>query len=413
MEPYYEAWTTSQHEGKATCVDCHYPPSTSFGEHLWHKFQATSQVVKYVTRTYSSKPFAVIKDESCLRSGCHSKRLLEGKTFTPKKVRFDHAPHLQTKRKDRQLSCTSCHSQIVIGKHIEVTYETCYLCHFKQRGKDRDLNTLGGCSGCHETPTQDFNVGNATFNHKEYVTNRNVDCQSCHIDVIQGDGYAPEERCVDCHNDPKRLKYYGNLSFIHETHVTQNHADCSQCHLSITHRATSTTHPTMDSASDQAKCNLCHTDKHTGQKMMYMGVGGRGVKTAPSSMYTAQVDCVGCHLVPDTAKIESMFNGQTYEPTKQSCVICHGKDYLDVYDMWKSDVKASLENTAAKIAETEAYLKNNPSKNSDETKKDLDDAKYNYDFVLKGHGIHNPDYADSLLRYANEKLDKILSGDEN
>ena len=36
-----------------------------------------SQVVKYVTRTYSSKPFAQIDDSACLREGCHSKRLVE------------------------------------------------------------------------------------------------------------------------------------------------------------------------------------------------------------------------------------------------------------------------------------------------------------------------------------------------
>jgi len=33
--------------------------------------QALSQVAKYVTRTYSSKPYAEISDESCLRKGCH------------------------------------------------------------------------------------------------------------------------------------------------------------------------------------------------------------------------------------------------------------------------------------------------------------------------------------------------------
>src|SRR4030042_2166499 len=59
MEPYYDAWSTSNHKF-VSCVDCHYPPGSARNV-LWHKFQALSQVAKYVTRTYSSKPFAEIQ----------------------------------------------------------------------------------------------------------------------------------------------------------------------------------------------------------------------------------------------------------------------------------------------------------------------------------------------------------------
>ncbi len=188
MEPYYKAWSTSKHN-KVACVECHYPPGSP-RTLLWKKFQALSQVAKYVTRTYSSKPFAEIEDTSCLRSGCHSKRLLEGKVVSHKGIKFDHRPHLNEVRRGRQLRCVSCHSQIAIGNHVEVTYETCYLCHFKGRGSGRQLKPLGGCLGCHDLPAKTFRLGNMDYNHKDFVTKQGLSCQNCHLDVVKGEGKA-------------------------------------------------------------------------------------------------------------------------------------------------------------------------------------------------------------------------------
>src|SRR3989338_9330970 len=100
MEPYYNAWRSSKHN-RVACVVCHYPPGSP-KTILWKKFQAVSQVVKYVTRTYSSKPFAEVEDSACLQ--CHSKRLLEGKLTTKRGVHFDHKMHLTTTRRERKLA---------------------------------------------------------------------------------------------------------------------------------------------------------------------------------------------------------------------------------------------------------------------------------------------------------------------
>src|SRR5208282_1335144 len=97
MEPYYQAWKSSAHNGVA-CVECHYPPGSP-QTILWKKFQALSQVAKYVTRTYSSKPFAEVEDQSCMRSGCHSTRLLEGTIITKTKIKFNHREHLTRLRR--------------------------------------------------------------------------------------------------------------------------------------------------------------------------------------------------------------------------------------------------------------------------------------------------------------------------
>ena len=232
MKPYVEAWRTSKHRN-VTCVQCHYPPG--FRDTIWVKYQALSQVAKWATQTYSSKPFAEIEDASCLRSGCHESRLLQGKVVYKRGIIFDHRPHLEQVRRGRQLRCTSCHSQIVVGTHIEVTESTCFLCHFKGMKAGRELTPIAGCTGCHQPPKGDIIVGSLRFNHED-VTRRGVACQKCHLNVIEGEGEAPRERCFTCHNQPEKLGRYADTPFIHDFHVARHNIECARCHTEIRHR---------------------------------------------------------------------------------------------------------------------------------------------------------------------------------
>jgi len=86
MKPFLHGKTSTHN--MVSCVDCHYPPG--FAQKLEGKIAAISQVVKYVTRTYGTKPYAEIEDESCLRSGCYDKRLLQGKVKFKRGIIFDH-----------------------------------------------------------------------------------------------------------------------------------------------------------------------------------------------------------------------------------------------------------------------------------------------------------------------------------
>ena len=232
MKPYVEAWRTSKHN-QVTCVQCHYPPGLR--DTIWVKYQALTQVVKWATQTYSSKPFAEVEDGSCLRSGCHDRRLLQGKVTYKRGIIFDHKPHLEEVRRGRQLRCTSCHSQIVVGTHIEVTEDTCFLCHFKGLKTAREIHPIAGCTGCHQAPKGDIRVGSLTFNHDE-VLRRGVACQSCHLNVVEGDGEAPRERCFGCHNQPEKLQRYADTPFLHDFHVARHNIECARCHTSIKHR---------------------------------------------------------------------------------------------------------------------------------------------------------------------------------
>jgi nitrate/TMAO reductase-like tetraheme cytochrome c subunit len=232
MKPYVEAWKTSKHN-KVTCVQCHYPPG--FRDTIWVKYQALTQVAKWATQTYSSKPFAEVEDASCLRSGCHERRLLESKVVFKRGIIFDHRPHLAEVRRGRQLRCTSCHSQIVVGTHIEVTESTCFLCHFKGMKTGRELTPIAGCTGCHQPPKGEIRVGSIRFNHEE-IMRRGVACTKCHLNVVQGEGEAPRERCFTCHNQPEKLQRYPDTPFIHDFHVAGHNIDCMRCHTEVKHR---------------------------------------------------------------------------------------------------------------------------------------------------------------------------------
>jgi nitrate/TMAO reductase-like tetraheme cytochrome c subunit len=232
MEPYVQAWKVSKHAG-VTCVKCHYPPGLR--DTLWVKYQALSQVVKWATHTYSSKPFAEVEDASCLRSGCHDRSMLSTRATFKGGVAFDHATHLAAGRRGPQLRCTSCHTQVVVTTHIQVATSTCFLCHFKGAAGARELRPVGGCTGCHRAPPGQIVLGTVRFDHAD-VARRGVACQSCHLNVVEGDGAAPRERCTTCHNRPDAIARYGDQPFIHATHVTTHNIECGRCHSAVQHR---------------------------------------------------------------------------------------------------------------------------------------------------------------------------------
>ncbi|MDP2866778.1 MAG: NapC/NirT family cytochrome c, partial [Elusimicrobiota bacterium] len=356
MKPYYDAWNGSKHN-KVACVKCHYPPS-SVKTRLWHKFQALSQVAKYVTRTYSSKPYAEVADASCLSSGCHATRLLEGWVKVGDKgVRFDHRPHLTEKRRGRQLRCTSCHSQIMVGKHMEVTYDTCYTCHFKNMGSGKDLKPLGGCLSCHNLPEKNFKLGNMSYNHKEFVTKQGVSCQNCHLGVVSGDGAAPKDRCLTCHNQPEKLDKYGDIPFIHENHVTKHHVACFHCHQEIKHSSPLKMAQEPSPAGSGVKgmpgshpvgmsfdCSYCHQDKHSTQLELYSGrlpaeIKGSSLPELASPMFKAGVNCIGCHYQDKSEN--GGFSGHTQKASEQSCQKCHGEKFKGTWGHVRDDVRNS------------------------------------------------------------------------
>ncbi|HWQ70561.1 MAG TPA: cytochrome c3 family protein [Patescibacteria group bacterium] len=447
MKPYVEAWRSSKHSN-VTCIDCHYPPELRGT--IWVKYQALSQVAKWATQTYSSKPFAEVEDASCLRSGCHTSRLLEGKVTFKRGIIFDHGPHLKEERRGRQLRCTSCHSQIVVGTHIEVTTTTCYLCHFKGMKTSREFHPLGGCTVCHTAPKGDIKLGTIAFNH-EVMVKRNVGCEKCHLNVVEGSGQAPKERCYTCHNQPEKLQKYADTPFMHEFHVAGHHIECTRCHSEIRHKlpppiglslsgllqwlsepssaeaAESNTqllpkrlfqspavkmpeaHPaTRDQGLD---CKACHQATHQGVLEMYVGMGGKGTPMIPGHMFQVRVECVACHVEPGKDKALATFGGRTFRPSERACLGCHDKRYQGMLERWRQTITTMLTAINAKLLSTEHALQTTHRTHPQFAKASrlVTDARHNVEFVTNGKGVHNVFFAADLLKVADGYLDQSMA----
>ena len=206
MKTFYRSWQLSKHN-KIECATCHYPPGLK--SKIEGKLLGLMQIAKYWTKLYlKSKPWAEIPDESCLRHGCHEKRLLEGRVKF-KKVVFDHKIHLTDLKRGKRLRCTSCHSQIVQGKHISVTESTCFICHFK---KSEHYPRIADCSHCHHKEAL-ISETTSRFNHS-IVFYKCFDCNKCHSHTIVGDGEVPREKCYKCHWETDRLNKYEDTDLI-------------------------------------------------------------------------------------------------------------------------------------------------------------------------------------------------------
>ncbi|MCC6907705.1 MAG: NapC/NirT family cytochrome c [Phycisphaerales bacterium] len=422
MEPYYQAWHESTHKD-VPCVDCHMEPGIK--NTLKGKWQASSQVAKYVTRTYGSKPHAEIRDESCLREGCHDQRLLEGlvewEVPTQRgdkiKIHFNHAPHLGELRRGKELRCSSCHSQIVQGQHLVVTLDTCFTCHFKGVKHGRDEEVLGGCGSCHGAPKGDIRLATGLFNHQEYL-DRKVACENCHSEAIKGDGEVPRQLCWTCHNQPQQLAKYGETQLMHRAHVSEHKLECSNCHVQIEHHLTANPNRALslagmihETGESSEGCAQCHSATHSGPAKMYSGVGGFGVPNMPSPMFTSQVDCIACHL-EETSGASHGVSGYTYLAAQKACDTCHGTRYTGVLDVWKNSVDLLLSQAQAAVEEARVAL-DGASITDDAERLALqrlfNDASQNVEFVRTAHGVHNITYATALLNLSIDNCNEIGS----
>lgn len=415
MEPYFQAWHQSTHKD-VPCADCHFEPGLA--NTLKGKWQASSQAVKYITETYGSKPHAEIRDTSCMRSGCHEQRVLQGKVnWTIKSstgeditIRFDHTPHLQEERRGKQLRCVSCHSQIVQGQHLVVTLDTCYLCHMKGFEHGRYEQTMTGCQSCHEAPKEQIRLATGFFNHAEYLE-RGVTCENCHSDVVRGDGAVNRQVCWTCHNQEATVQHYNDPTYLHEQHVTEHKVECQNCHEQIQHSLTAgvtkdaktalASHATMDAGN----CSSCHELTHGGPAELYRGTGARGVPDMPSPMHRAQVDCIACHKAKKESGEAAPIVGQTFVAMQESCNYCHETKYEGVLDSWRQTIQTQLalaqdEYDLAKMAVDQSTQ---PPMEKLRAQRLLDDAAHNIRLIKLGHGVHNVNYATAALNVAVEK----------
>ncbi len=390
MEPYYESWQASSHKD-VPCIDCHYPPGLQM--ELRRKFQASVQLVKYVTKQYGTRPWTEVDDASCLRSGCHAKRLLVGKVdFNG--VDFDHGPHLTQFRRVTRLRCTSCHSQIVQGTHMAATAATCYLCHFKRIPTEQ---AMAECTTCHKPPLPET-TPEAAAAHK-LVEERGVRCKECHAGVVEGVGEVPRSRCLTCHSDQERLDQYDDVEAMHHNHVTEHKVDCMRCHQEILHRL-----PKKD-PHGSLDCQGCHPDHHSKVRELYAGAGDHGIEPSPDPMFASRVTCVSCHRTHGNTH-----GGPVLRAGAAGCMNCHGEEYGRTLAQWQQETNGRLAQLEPVLAKAQRLAASSALSAEKQSQADelCASAESRVLLVKHGKGVHNVAYAKEALNAAADDIDQLF-----
>lgn len=393
MEPYYQSWLQSSHRD-VTCIECHFAPG--FGGKIRGKMLGLVQLTKYITSSAGPRPSAEIPDASCLRSGCHETRLLSGKVNFHG-VPFDHGPHLSQTRRGKQLRCTSCHSQIVQGKHMTVTESTCFLCHFKE---GRFNQGLGACTRCHQIPDKKYDLGGGVQFSHELAYERGVDCANCHSDLIRGKGEVPAERCQVCHNREADIARINDHEFIHQMHVTDHKVDCLNCHLSIQHSLDR--EKIVHAAAD---CAACHPNHHREQVDMLKGVGAKTIPAHSTAMLAVRLDCRTCHRFKSTSATGSVLE----KASAEVCVMCHDASISGKLLLYQSQLKKSVNSLETVVNRVQTTLKTAKLK-EDRIKAvevELGKLRDDLNFLRVGNGIHNVHYASALTTAMVDRLRPI------
>lgn len=393
MVPFYESWQQSAHND-VDCTVCHFEPGLAGT--MRGKIEGLLQVAKYVTNAYKkSKPWAEITDASCLRSGCHVERLLEGNVIF-KGITFNHGPHLSELRRGKSLRCTSCHSHIVQGDHITVTEITCFLCHFKNESAGIGL---AECTLCHKQENLIEIQDQIRYNHTE-VFEKGSDCLQCHTNTVVGDGAVRLEACYDCHFELDRLEKLNDGDFLHKIHITDHKIECLQCHLTIQHKVTKTT------VGESDDCSSCHVNLHLAQRILYSGVF-HGQTKMPNPMQEIGLNCKGCHIFHEEINI---IGEETFKAKEQSCERCHGTGYSRLFKLWENFADRRIKigmNDFQQITGLVANAKLD-SLNRMKVNQELEKAMSYIELVNHGKAVHNIRFSEELLSEAGKSMNVVI-----
>lgn len=390
MEPFYESWQASSH-ADITCTYCHFEPGLA-GK-IEGKLNGLFQLTKYVSLAYKkSKPWAEISDASCTREGCHETQTLLG-PIRFENVKFDHSQHLGELRRGKRLRCTSCHSQMVQGRHILVTEETCFLCHMKDR---EEQTHMFECRTCH---TDEIFLGMGSqlrYNHTT-VVQTDKPCESCHINTVEGNASVSTQNCINCHWQTDFFEYYNDPEFLHRNHVTDHKVECIACHTPIIHRIR------RQHILTGEDCRSCHQDRHSAQARLFAGLGGHELPPQPSPMFEAGLSCQSCHIFHQ----ESIAGDETLVSRAEACDQCHGMGYGHLLQNWENYLKHLQDDVISYLEEARDILDREGSVSA-KNRQDLDEATSMVQLVSTARGIHNIQLSENLLQEAHNLVSSVL-----
>jgi hypothetical protein len=123
----------------------------------------------------------------------------------------------------------------------------------------------------------------------------------------------------------------------------------------------------------------------------------------PSHMVQVRVECAACHIAPKEEESWAGIVGQTFRPSEQACVGCHGETYRGMLGRWTGTLARMQEVLAPKLAVARGAVGAGDPKDPKQARarRLLDDAEFNSRYVALAKGVHNAFYAADLLKLAN------------
>lgn len=313
----------------------------------------------------------------------------------------------------RQLSgmtCAACHTYDASAKqHQAVDRQVCFTCHFSHEAFNKET---AECLRCHEAPTRRIAVHGWTssqpsavmMDHQEIVR-RNIDCSSCHADVVKGRGAVTIRECSQCHHQERYTAEFAERTIrqvedYHRVHVAAQNARCADCHETIRHELAA---PIMTASHEGflqvvlENCQHCHPNHHHEQVQLLAGIGGRGPTLAmPNAMFGSRTNCRACHTQPGS----DLKGASVITATASACVACHNESYGSTLDQWIHEIAVRLKECDNSLKELDKRIEQARSQGRDVPPRVLELAaqvRANVQFLQLGNGIHNRNYALVLL----------------
>ena len=217
--------------------------------------------------------------------------------------------------------------------------------------------------------------------------------------------FKTEMTCTTlCHvGMEKRTVPFNDIKFSHETHVVRNGLKCADCHSPRENHG----------KTFQKNCADCHHGKeikkvkcegcHISVKRLFEGKGGIGVKERPSNKLDV-VECIDCHRGVSTKKKD------TLDAIKKRCIECHDQSYGEMLIRWKVTSEGLSKKISPKIDKVREEIGRIEIRRGHTFvyRKLFGEAEFNFNLAKKGNGIHNLEYTEELLEFANNRLDEAI-----
>ncbi len=396
MKRYYDSWKNSRHgEKDIVCLVCHYAPNEKYDVDT--NFRGLGQLLTYLSSEGKKVRMPTkVDDLSCTASDCHpAQKFMNKESKFMEKVPFSHKTHEEKTIEVQKLHCDTCHQNLTAEEHFEVSKKVCFLCHFK----NTDFNEgRAKCSLCHEVPTKPLQKqkqegagpDEKPITHQSLEKSK-VPCQSCHYELIKGEGEVIKQNCFNCHNFSFQLETKAEeKKLMHTEHVEGQLAKCFECHKPIQHQKTEF----LDSS--RLHCLACHPNHHIYQKMLLIGDERKGVSKRPSLMHGVNTTCLGCHRDERVKDGEKVMHG-----TGKACAACHTERHEGMAKEWKDKTGEELK-IAKEMQKHALYVIEDakgkiPQEELEEAMAMFQQAQENLNIVEYGGGVHNKEYSIMLI----------------